>query len=133
MNKIFIVIITLLLSISLTSCWENYSTGDRVGLVTEFSETGAFWKSWDGQLNLTQTGMNSSGVEPFDFSFDNDLTNQEEMIKLVQGALEEGWKIKVSFHQVYGLKNILRNRGESNYFVTKIEVLDTIPSLINKL
>ena len=133
MKKIFIVIITLLLSISLTSCWENYSTGDRVGLVTEFSETGAFWKSWDGQLNLTQTGMNSSGVEPFDFSFDNDLTNQEEMIKLVQGALEEGWKIKVSFHQVYGLKNILRNRGESNYFVTKIEVLDTIPSLINKL
>ncbi len=133
MKKIFIVIITLLLSISLTSCWENYSTGDRVGLVTEFSETGAFWKSWDGQLNLTQTGMNSSGVEPFDFSFDNDLTNQEEMIELVQSALEEGWKIKISFHQVYGLKNILRNRGESNYFVTKIEVLDTIPSLINKL
>ena len=81
MKKIFIVIITLLLSISLTSCWENYSTGDRVGLVTEFSETGAFWKSWDGQLNLTQTGMNSSGVEPFDFSFDNDLTNQEIIIE----------------------------------------------------
>ena len=42
--------------------------------------------------------MNSSGIEPFDFSFDNDLTNQEEMINLVQTALEEGWKIKISFH-----------------------------------
>ncbi len=55
----------------LSSCSsENYSNGERIGVITQFSRTGIFWKSWEGHLNATQTGMNSS--VPFDFSIDND-------------------------------------------------------------
>lgn len=52
----------------LTSCKEQFSNGERVGTVTKFSKAGVFWDSWDGLLNITQTGMNSSG-EPFAFQW----------------------------------------------------------------
>jgi hypothetical protein len=122
--KFFVV---LLLSVALfTGCKEHYSDGERVGTVTKFSKAGVIWNSWDGLLNITQTGMNSSG-EPFAFSIDNDCDTQpekEKIIQILQEAQVKGWKIKISYHQVWGLKNIFHNRGESDYFVDSIEVLD---------
>ena len=47
--------------LTLTSCKEHFSDGERVGTVTKFRKTGVFWDSWDGLLNATRTGMNSSG------------------------------------------------------------------------
>ena len=41
----------------LTSCSENYSNGERIGVITQFSESGLVWKSWEGHLNATQTGI----------------------------------------------------------------------------
>lgn len=67
--------------------------------------------------------MNTSG-EPFSFSFDNDRSDQDSLIKLMQKAQVEGWKIKIRYHEVWGLKNFLANRGETNYFVDGVTVLD---------
>ena len=117
----------LLLSVALfTGCKEHYSDGERVGTVTKFSKAGVVWDSWDGLLNITQTGMNSSG-EPFAFSIDNDCDTQpdkQKIIHILQEAQVKGWKIKICYHQVWGLKNIFHNRGESDYFVDSIDVLD---------
>lgn len=119
--------VVLLLSVVLfAGCKEHYSDGERVGTVTKFSKAGVIWDSWDGLLNITQTGMNSSG-EPFAFSIDNDCDTQPEkqkIIHILQEAQVKGWKIKISYHQVWGLKNIFHNRGESDYFVDGVEVLD---------
>jgi len=89
------------------SCSENYSNGERIGFMTKFSSKGFWsnWKSWEGELNLTQTGMNTSSL--FDFSLDNDQLNQnEKLIKTLDSAAINGWKIKVKYHEVYGFKNI---------------------------
>ena len=51
-------------SLTMVSCSENYSRGEKVGTVIEFAQSGLIWDSWDGRLNLTQTGMNTAG-EPF--------------------------------------------------------------------
>ena len=107
-------------------CKEHYSDGERVGTVTKFSKAGVIWDSWDGLLNITQTGMNSSG-EPFAFSIDNDCDatpEKQKIISVLQEAQVKGWKIKICYHQVWGLKNVFDNRGESDYFVDSIEVLD---------
>lgn len=109
--------------VTMTSCKEHFSDGERVGTVTKFSKAGVFFDSWDGHLNLTQTGMNSAG-EPFEFSFDNDRSDQDSIIHLVEDAQRYGWKIKIIYHQVWGFKNICCNRGESNYFVDDVQVLD---------
>ena len=80
-------------------------------------------EAWDGLLNVTQTGMNSSG-EPFAFSMDNDRSDQQKLIDTLVKAQVEGWKVKIKYHQVWGAKNVFKNRGESDYFVDDVIVLD---------
>lgn len=116
---IFVVCIITIMS----GCKENYSNGEKVGNLIEFTRKGVIWDSWEGRLNLTQTGMNTSG-EPFSFSFDNDRNGQDSLIKLMQKAQVEGWKIKIRYHEVWGFKNFFSNRGETNYFVDGVTVLD---------
>ena len=120
MKKVLFIIVVSFLAF--TSCIENYSNGERIGVITKFSKSGVIWDSWDGLLNITQTGMNSSG-EPFTFSVDNDNSNPD-IIKQLKDAANYGWKVKIVYHQVWGFKNFVNNRGESDYFVDKVIVLD---------
>lgn len=103
-----------------TSCTENYSNGERIGMITKFSQKGLVYSSWEGTLNTTQTGMNSA--EPFHFSVDNDQ-NDPKIIGMLDSAATYGWKVKIKYHETYG-KNWFSNRGETNYFVKEVEVLD---------
>ena len=111
------------LMIVCTSCKENYSVGEKVGNLIEFTQKGVIWQSWEGRMNMTQTGMNTSG-EPFSFSFDNDRDDQDSIINLMKQAQVEGWKLKIRYHEVWGFKNVFYNRGETNYFVDGVTVLD---------
>ncbi len=124
MKKLLLLAIIL---ICLTSCSENYSNGERIGMVTQFSNTGILWKSHEGHLNVTQTGMNSS--VPFDFSIDND-NEPTDIIKVIDSAAQNGWKVKLIYHETKGW-NILHNRGNTNHFVTKCEILDRNPMQTN--
>ena len=116
MKKI-ILFISVILTVFLTSCSENYSNGERIGLITQFSKSGLVWKSWEGHLNLTQTGMNSSSMTPFDFSVDND-NEPFGLVAKLDSAARFGWKVKLVYHQTFGW-NWFSNRGETNHFVTE--------------
>lgn len=117
--------IVLASTIVFTGCSENYSNGERIGLITQFSHKGIVWKSWEGQLNLTQTGMNSSGIEPFQFSLDND--NEDSTVrKKIDSAANFGWKVKLIYHETMG-KNWFSNRGSTDHFITNCMVLDKNP------
>jgi hypothetical protein len=102
-----------------SSCSENYSNGERVGYITQFSTTGVLFKSWEGHLNTSQTGMNSS--VPFDFSIDND-NEPPGLVATIDSAATNGWKVKLVYHQTYG-KNWFNNRGGTDHFVTSCQVL----------
>ena len=117
--KKFIVLCFVML---ITACSNNYSNGERIGMITQFSKTGMVWDSWEGQLNMTQTGMNSSGE--FYFSLDNDKPElQDRLIPILDSAAHYGWKVSLHYTEVLGF-NKLRNRGLTNYFVDKVVVLD---------
>jgi hypothetical protein len=107
-------------SMILASCSENYSNGERIGVITQFSETGLIWKSWEGHLNVTQTGMNSS--VPFDFSIDNDKPDQQ-VINTLDSAAQHGWKVKLVYHETAGF-NWFKNRGQTDHFINRVEVLE---------
>lgn len=125
MKNLALIGILLITALTFSSCTENYSNGERIGLVTQFSESGLIFKSWEGHLNLTQTGMNSSSAAPFDFSIDNDRPDAN-VIKTIDSAANYGWKIKIVYHETAG-KNWFHNRGETSHFVNSVEVLDRNP------
>lgn len=114
------IILSILSVAALSSCTENYSNGERIGVITQFSETGLIWNSWEGHLNVTQTGMNSS--VPFDFSIDNDRPDQT-VINTIDSAAQHGWKVKLIYHETKG-KNWFHNRGETSHFITGVQVLE---------
>ena len=87
-----IIICGLIGILGLTSCTENYSNGERIGMITKFSEKGLVWNSWEGTLNTTQTGMNSA--QPFEFSVDNDV-NDPVVISTLDSAATNGCKILI--------------------------------------
>lgn len=123
MKKSFFGLLTVALALSFTSCKEQYSNGEKVGNLIEFTQKGVVWDSWEGRMNLTQTGMNTSG-EPFSFSFDNDRDDQDSLINLMKQAQVEGWKLKLRYHEVWGFKNFFQNRGETDYFIDDVTVID---------
>lgn len=118
MKKLFLFL--SIITIFLTSCSNNYSNGERIGTVNKLSKKGIVWDSHEGHLNVTQTGMTST--DGFDFSIDND-NEPEGLVEQLDSAAQYGWKVKLTYHQVAGF-NWLNNRGETDYFVTKMEVLD---------
>jgi hypothetical protein len=123
LTKTLFTLVVLFFIVLLSSCTENYSTGERVGMITRFSQKGLVYPSWEGSLNTTQTGMNSA--EPFEFSVDNDREDPL-VIALLDSAATEGWKVKIRYHEVIG-KNWFSNRGMTDHFVTDVEVLDRDP------
>ena len=123
MKTIKFIFLALVAAITMTSCTENYSNGERIGMITKFSQKGLVWSSWEGTLNTTQTGMNSA--EPFEFSVDNDV-NDPNVIATLDSAATQGWKVKIKYHETFG-KNWFSNRGETNHFVKEVVVLDRNP------
>ena len=123
MKKLLHLTLIAILMVTFTGCKENYSVGEKVGNLIEFTKKGVIWDSWEGRMNLTQTGMNTSGA-PFQFSFDNDRNDQDSLVQLLYQAQVEGWKVKLKYHEVWGFKNVFSNRGETDYFIDDVEILD---------
>lgn len=92
-------------------------------MVTSFQKTGVFWKSYEGHLNATQTGFNSS--VPFDFSIDND-DEDPKVVATLDSAARFGYKVKLNYHQTIG-KNWFQNRGETNHFILSCDIVDRNP------
>ena len=107
--------------VGLSSCTENYSNGTRIGTVNKFSESGYFFKSWEGHMNLTQTGMTGSNND-FEFSIDNDNV-PIGLVNTIDSAMNYGWKVELTYHQTLG-KNWLSNRGSTDHFITQCKVID---------
>lgn len=117
----------LLIVLSLFMFWACSTESDKgraVGFITHFTYSGVFWKSWDLELNKSQTGMTSTANE-MDLSIDND--NQDTaMVNVIDSAQRFGWKVQIDY-QSYFATNCNSNRGSNNKFIKKIEVLDRNP------
>lgn len=114
---------SLLVLVLLSSCSENYGTGERIGVITRFSRSGLIFKSWEGELHVTQTGMNST-MHDFDFSIDNNIEQERvQVINDLDSAAKNGWKVRIIYHEVKA-KNITSSRGDTDYFVDSVQVLD---------
>lgn len=99
---------------------EDFSTGERVGYVTKFSYSGIVFRTHEGELNMSQTGFNSSGA-PFQFSIDwsDKRKSNSKVVRQLKEALARGIKVKLKYHQCYG-RNLFSHRGSTNYFIDEV-------------
>ena len=116
--SVFVILAALFLGgTSLVGCAENYSSGDRVGIITKLSEKGLVIKSWEGEL-LMALPIDVSGTtqpEKFDFNVD------PAAVSKVKEALVTGKRVQVIYRQ-WLLHPI---RIESNTVVTDVIETET--------
>lgn len=88
---------SLLMIVGLTGCTNDYSNGERIGYITQYSETGLLIKTQEGHLNVTQTGMNTGAS--FDFSVDRDNSQAKQISEQLEVAAQQGYKVKLTYNQ----------------------------------
>ena len=118
----FFTALLMCLTLALTSCTEHYSDGVRMGFVTKVSRKGLIFSTFEGKLTMSSTNM---GVgETWDFSVEVDSVVDQ----LVEAAKNSS-HVKLTYHEVTGT-NWFSYRGETNYFVTKVELIDTMNKVV---
>lgn len=96
-------------------CREDYSVGDRVGVVTKFSNKGVFWKTWEGELQCQ--GEGSGGVVPNLFRF---TVTDPAHVEQVQRAMKTGERVEINYRQWllppvwYGSDSIVKDVKATN-------------------
>jgi hypothetical protein len=50
MKRLLYVALIGVLVFTFTGCKENYSVGEKVGNLIEFTKKGVFWDSWEGRM-----------------------------------------------------------------------------------
>lgn len=89
----------------------DYSDGSRVGTVRKISRKGVVFKTWEGELDLTNYARASSDDAIWKFSVEDDQVARK--IEELQGS-----RVRLQYEEKYYQFDW---RGETNYFVTKVE------------
>lgn len=101
-DRFFTVVVGfMILAFVFLACWKGimptYSEGFRSGVVVKFSKKGAFWKSYEGTLNLGAVESRTDGTltpTTFDFS-----VLDPEIVSEITAAQEKGKRITVTYNQ----------------------------------
>lgn len=81
-------------------CNCDYSSGERAGVVTKFSQKGLLCKTWEGEMLLGGTRLDAEGnavANTWQFTVKSDDAASREAI---EAALQSGQRVAISYHQV---------------------------------
>lgn len=82
-------------ALGLTACGENYSNGDRVGIVTKLSEKGLIFKSWEGEMLIALPADVAGTTQPEKFAFNV----APEAVEKVKAAMNSGKRVTLIYRQ----------------------------------
>ncbi len=110
----------LALAIMAFLLFANYSDGTRAGVPVKFSRKGVVFKTYEGELNVGGLTHSAEGAIPTTWAFS--VRGSEERVQAAMSkAMEDSKRVKLFYHQKY-VK--LFWRGDTNYFVYEVEILD---------
>lgn len=123
LKRVLFIVIILGAIILSYAYWGTYEKGIMAGKVLRITEKGILFKTHEGKISLDSYGA-LKGVSPiaetFDFSVESDQTV----------VIEQLSKVALSGERVnlYFVKRYMRFpwRGDSKYFVTKVERLEDL-------
>lgn len=115
-----ILIAAVIIGVALFSFyyWGVYDEGLRAGNVLRISKKGMLFKTYEGQLNLQTFGALKGAnpiMESFDFSVE---AGNDEVIKNLEEVALSGERVNLHYIKRY---TIFSWRGETKYFITKVE------------
>ncbi len=119
-KKLLLWILILLITFSAfayLSTKISYSTGERAGVVSKFSEKGYVIKTYEGELNVGaqgEVGNFSQNIWPFSVSSEN-----TELIAKLSDSMLNGKRVKLKYDQKYFQYFWM---GDTKYFLTEVEV-----------
>ncbi|MBL7849714.1 MAG: hypothetical protein JNN04_02345 [Cyclobacteriaceae bacterium] len=119
-KKLLIILLLLGAAVFAFLYWGTYENGVMAGKVVRISEKGMVFKTFEGKLNLETFGAlkgTSPIAETFDFSVEK---SEEEVIKSLQEVALSGERVNLYFTKRY---MSFPWRGDTNYFITKVERL----------
>ena len=81
--------------LGMTACGENYSNGDRSGIVTKLSQKGLIFKSWEGEMLVALPEEVAGTTEPEKFAFNV----SQEAVDKVKAAMASGKRVTLVYRQ----------------------------------
>ena len=111
------VILLLVLYTWLMLSW-SYSEGDRAGVLQKFSKRGWVCKTYEGELAMYVVG----GIAPQIWNFS---TRDPEVVQQLHAAV--GQQVRLRYAEHRGLPT--NCFGETDYFVTSVEIVGQPPQL----
>jgi hypothetical protein len=97
----------------------SYSEGNRTGRLMKFSRKGYLFKTYEGTLDLSTISRTSQGVvaSTWDFSV---IPDNEAVATAIDKAMTENKYVKLHYEEKYFQFSW---RGETKYFVSKVEIV----------
>ena len=108
--------ILLIVLYTMFMLWWSYSEGDRAGVLQKFSKRGWICKTHEGELAMYVVG----GVAPQIWNFS---ARDEAVVEQLQQAV--GQQVRLHYSEHRGLPT--NCFGETDYFVTRVEVVGPPP------
>lgn len=125
------ILLVLLMFIALPIIYfGSYSQGTQAGVVMKISKKGVIFKTWEGRLDMGTMGRvadSNLGTKIYEFSIDG---SNEELLKQLHDVQLSGVRVNIFFDQKY---IAVPWRGETKFFVTKIESSGEVPEKHNIL
>jgi hypothetical protein len=76
-------------------CGQNYSNGERVGIVTKLSKKGLIWDSWEGEMIMALPADIAGTTTPEKFEFNV----APECVDKVQAAMKSGKRVTLVYRE----------------------------------
>lgn len=107
MKKLLGLLLIASTTLCLTGCGVvTYSDGDRTGKIVKFSSKGILFKTWEGQMALTD-------VRTFNFT-----VRDPALIDTIKEASKSGKKVTLTYTEKLGKWFW---QGDTTYWITKVE------------
>jgi hypothetical protein len=89
------MMLCLAVSLLAASCGQNYSTGERIGVVTKISKKGLVWHSWEGEMLVALPVGVAGTTMPEKFLFNV----SPETVSKIKDAANSGQRVRLIYRQ----------------------------------
>lgn len=98
----------------------EYGNGVRTGMINKISKKGFIFKTYEGQMALEGLASRegSIGANVWDFSLDARDPRAAELAREIEGYIDSGTKVKVSYTQRW---TSWMPRGSTDYYITEVK------------